>query len=134
MSRSTDQRNAVKALNQAAGTTQGLVDLIYANAVAGVRLANRAGGNDALTAADIPRLCVSAACQNLELLIGKYSRAQELDLTPEAVKVLRDTIVEASADMRAVLTEALQVVTSFADFAQDKPAPAEPDAEPETVN
>lgn len=106
-----------EALRQAIHQTQDLIDSIYAHSIGITRLVG-------LEPIDVPRLCVSAGCRTVELLIEKHSRRLELHKTnPEQFPypapdqlVMRNTIVAASADLVACLEEATTAAKKIAEF------------------
>lgn len=100
------------AMKAAIHQTQDLIDSIYAHAIGIVRLVG-------LEVPDVPRLCISAACRTVELLIEKHSRRlqHDPDYPPEQQALMRDSIILAAADLQACLAEATTAAAKLAEFA-----------------
>jgi hypothetical protein len=102
-----------EVLRAAIHQTQDLIDSIYAHSIGIVRLVG-------LEAPDVPRLCVSAACRTVELLMEKHARYVNAgNVPPKELALLRNTIVAAAADLVAVLGEATTAAARLAEFARN---------------
>ena len=102
----------MEAMRAAIHRTQDLIDSIYAHSIGIVRLVG-------LEVPDVPRLCISAACRTVELLIEKHSRRLQHDpeYSAQEQTIMRDLIVTAAADLQACLAEATTEAAKLATFA-----------------
>jgi hypothetical protein len=118
MSQQPDPKKLADAITKVTGATTA----IFHNAVHMIR-------QSGLEAEDLPRICISAACQSVELMLERYHRGLtgEQPMTAAERAEMRETIRLAAEDLALALQQAHLTVTQLAQGAATLPDP-----EPET--